>query len=185
MIKFMKKLIKLVIKTAAVCGTIAAAVALLQKYVKIQSTCSCKQPENEDPASEASEDENMQKEAPSAEEAADDEDEADAISSDEATDSSSRRYISIRVRGKNSGVNIDIDKEQIKNDAAKLKESAAHITKSLISGSHAISEELEEAIETVKEEFTNEDEEACAAEPAGEDTQEEACADPVDSSIHL
>ena len=65
------------------------------------------------------------------------EEESDAISSDEATDSSSRHISNIHVTGQNSDVDINIDKGQLLDDAAKLVADAAHLTKNLRPGAHS------------------------------------------------
>ncbi len=141
MVKFMKKVTKLALKSAAICTGIAAGVAVLHKYVKIQSNCSGCGPK-EDDFDEDLEDENLEGEDIKATETADtkETEEDDAISSDEATDSSSRRYINIHVTGQNSDVDISIDKGQLFDDAAKLVADAAHLTKSLRPGSHNANE---------------------------------------------
>lgn len=85
------------------------------------------------------------------------EEESDAISSDEATDSSSRRYINIHVTGKNSDVDINIDKGQLLDDAAKLVADAAHLTKNLRSGSHSDKKADENKCEETTEEQAKDD----------------------------
>ena len=161
MVKFMKKVTKLALKSAAVCTGIAAGVAVLHKYVKIQSNCSGCGPK-EDNFDEDLEDETLNDEDIKATETADakeTEEESDAISSDEATDSSSRRYINIHVTGQNSDVDISIDKGQLLDDAAKLVADAAHLTKSLRPGSHN-AEEKKEADENTEETQNESDEDS-------------------------
>ncbi len=148
MVKFMKKGTKLALKSAVICTGIAAGVAVLHKYVKIQSNCNgCGS--KEDNFDEDLEDETFEDEDIKATETADTkETEADdAISSDEATDSSSRRYINIHVTGQNSDVDISIDKGQLFDDAAKLVADAAHLTKSLRLGSHNADEKEDADVE--------------------------------------
>lgn len=127
MADFMKKVTKLALKSAAVCAGVAASAALLHKYVKIQSNCSECGPSEDDFDEDRNEDDTTKNVDEAANTAS--EEESDAISSDEATDSSSRRYINIHVTGKNSDVDINIDKGQLLDDAAKLVADAAHLTK--------------------------------------------------------
>lgn len=129
MADFMKKVTKLALKSAAVCAGVAASAALLHKYVKIQSNCSECGPSEDDFDEDRNEDDTTKNVDEAANTAS--EEESDAISSDEATDSSSRRYINIHVTGKNSDVDINIDKGQLLDDAAKLVADAAHLTKNL------------------------------------------------------
>lgn len=152
MVKFMKKVTKLALKSAAICTGIAAGAALLHKYVKIQSSCSGCGPKEDDF------DEDKDDEASTTAEAAAEKDteaaeDSDEISSDEATDTSSRRYINIHVTGQNSDVDINIDKGQLFDDAAKLVADAAHLTKNLRPGSH----NAEEKEETAKEDEKTDD----------------------------
>ena len=135
MADFMKKVTKLALKSAAVCAGVAASAALLHKYVKIQSNCSECGPSEDDFDEDRNEDDTTKNVDEAANTAS--EEESDAISSDEATDSSSRRYINIHVTGKNSDVDINIDKGQLLDDAAKLVADAAHLTKNLRPGSHS------------------------------------------------
>ncbi len=158
MVKFMKKVTKLALKSAAICTGIAAGVAVLHKYVKIQSNCSGCGPK-EDNFDEDLEDENLEGEDIKETETADtkETEEDDAISSDEATDSSSRRYINIHVTGQNSDVDISIDKGQLFDDAAKLVADAAHLTKSLRPGSHNADEKKDADEENEDSHFSFED----------------------------
>lgn len=158
MVKFMKKVTKLALKSAAICTGIAAGVAVLHKYVKIQSNCSGCGPK-EDNFDEDLEDENLEGEDIKETETADtkETEEDDAISSDDATDSSSRRYINIHVTGQNSDVDISIDKGQLFDDAAKLVADAAHLTKSLRPGSHNADEKEDADEENEDSHFSFED----------------------------
>ena len=146
MVKFMKKVTKLALKSAAICTGIAAGAALLHKYVKIQSNCSGCGP-TEDDFDEDKEDETSTATETAAEKNAEAAEDSDEISSDEATDSSSRRYINIHVTGQNSDVDINIDKGQLFDDAAKLVADAAHLTKNLRPGSHNTEEKKDENTE--------------------------------------
>ncbi len=150
MVKFVKKVTKLALKSAAVCTGIAAGVALLHKYVKIQSNCSECGPKEDNFDEDLDEDTTKPTEEVKESEASDEE--SDAISSDEATDSSSRRYINIHVTSKNNDVDINIDKGKLVDDAAKLVSDAAQLTKKLRPGSHEEKEEKAEATEEKKEE---------------------------------
>ena len=127
MADFMKKVTKLALKSAAVCAGVAASAALLHKYVKIQSNCSGCGPSEDDFDEDRNEDDTTKNVDEAANTEASEE-ESDAISSDEATDSSSRRYINIHVTGQNSDVDINIDKGQLLDDAAKLVADAALLT---------------------------------------------------------
>lgn len=109
--------------------------ALLHKYVKIQSNCSECGPSEDDFDEDRNEDDTTKNVDEAANTAS--EEESDAISSDEATDSSSRRYINIHVTGKNSDVDINIDKGQLLDDCSKACADAAHLTKNLRPGSHS------------------------------------------------
>ena len=193
MVKFMKKLTKLALKSAAVCTGIAAGVALLHKYVKIQSNC-CECNSKEDNFDEDKDADETQTTDSGSETA---EDESDAISSDEATDSSSRRYINIHVTGQNSGVDINIDKGQLLDDAAKLVADAAHLTKNLMPGSHnaqakdeAFCEQEEDDsfcftdIDNDIEDLDIDDLDINDPDIDDPDTDDDAN-DPVNSSIHL
>lgn len=188
MVKFMKKLTKLALKSAAVCTGIAAGVALLHKYVKIQSNC-CGCNPKEDNFDEDKDTDETKKTDSCCETA---EDESDAISSDEATDSSSRRYINIHVTGQNSDVDINIDKGQLLDDAAKLVADAAHLTKNLMPGSHNAQAKDEAFCEQEEDDsfcFTDidndiEDLDIDDLDIDDPDTDDDAN-DPVNSSIHL
>lgn len=150
MVKFVKKVTKLALKSAAVCTGIAAGVALLHKYVKIQSNCSECGPKEDNFDEDLDEDTTKPTEEVKESEASDEE--SDAISSDEATDSSSRRYINIHVTSQNNDVDINIDKGKLVDDAAKLVSDAAQLTKKLRPGSHEEKEETAEETEEKNEE---------------------------------
>ena len=150
MVKFVKKVTKLALKSAAVCTGIAAGVALLHKYVKIQSNCSECGPKEDNFDEDLDEDTTKPTEEVKESEASDEE--SDAISSDEATDSSSRRYINIHVTSQNNDVDINIDKGKLVDDAAKLVSDAAQLTKKLRPGSHEEKEEKAEETEEKNEE---------------------------------
>ena len=155
MADFMKKVTKLALKSAAVCAGVAASAALLHKYVKIQSNCSECGPSEDDFDEDRNEDDTTKNVDEAANTAS--EEESDAISSDEATDSSSRRYINIHVTGKNSDVDINIDKGQLLDDAAKLVADAAHLTKNLRPGSHSDKKADENKCEETTEEQAKDD----------------------------
>ena len=146
MVKFMKKVTKLALKSAAICTGIAAGAALLHKYVKIQSNCGGCGPK-EDDFDEDKEEEASTATDTAAEQNTEAAEDSDEISSDEATDSSSRRYINIHVTGQNSDVDINIDKGQLFDDAAKLVADAAQLTKNLRPGSHNTEEKEDENTE--------------------------------------
>ena len=134
MARFVKNMTKLALKSVAVCSGIAAGAVLLHKYVKIQSNCSgCSK---EDDFDEDADEVMDEFDTSSDSDETSHEDESDAISSDEAADSSNRGYIKIHVSGKNSDVDINIDKERFLDDAAKLVSDAAQLTKNLMSASH-------------------------------------------------
>ena len=154
MADFMKKVTKLALKSAAVCAGVAASAALLHKYVKIQSNCSGCGPSEDDFDEDRNEDDTTKNVDEAANTEASEE-ESDAISSDEATDSSSRRYINIHVTGQNSDVDINIDKGQLLDDAAKLVADAAHLTKNLRPGAHSDKNADENKCEETAEEQTN------------------------------
>ena len=153
MADFMKKVTKLALKSAAVCAGVAASAALLHKYVKIQSTCSGCGPSEDDFDEDRNEDDTTKNVNESAN--TETEEESDAISSDEATDSSSRRYINIHVTGQNSDVDINIDKGQLLDDAAKLVAGAAHLTKNLRPGAHNAEKAEENTEETTQDDDSN------------------------------
>ena len=146
MADFIKKVTKLALKSAAVCAGVAASAALLHKYVKIQSNCSECGPSEDDFDEDRNEDDTTKNVDEAANTAS--EEESDAISSDEATDSSSRRYINIHVTGKNSDVDINIDKGQLLDDAAKLVADA---------GSHSDKKADENKCEETTEEQAKDD----------------------------
>lgn len=152
MADFMKKVTKLALKSAAVCAGVAASAALLHKYVKIQSNCSGCGPSEDDFDEDRNEDDTTKNVDETAN--TETEEESDAISSDEATDSSSRRYINIHVTGQNSDVDINIDKGQLLDDAAKLVADAAHLTKNLRPGTHNAEKAEENNCEKNTEETT-------------------------------
>ena len=156
MADFMKKVTKLALKSAAVCAGVAASAALLHKYVKIQSNCSGCGPSEDDFDEDRNEDDTTKNVDEAANTEASEE-ESDAISSDEATDSSSRRYINIHVTGQNSDVDINIDKGQLLDYAAKLVADAAHLTKNLRPGAHSDKKADENKCEETAEEQTNDD----------------------------
>lgn len=153
MADFMKKVTKLALKSAAVCAGVAASAALLHKYVKIQSNCSECGPSEDDFDEDRNEDDTTKNVDEAANTAS--EEESDAISSDEATDSSSRRYINIHVTGQNSDVDINIDKGQLLDDAAKLVADAAHLTKNLRPGAHNAEKAEENTEETTQDDDSN------------------------------
>lgn len=140
MAKFVKSMTKLALKSVAVCSGIAAGAVLLHKYVKIQSNCSgcSKEDDFDEDADEVMDEFDTSFDADETSH----EDESDAISSDEAADSSNRGYIKIHVSGKNSDVDINIDKERFLDDAAKLVSDAAQLTKNLMSASHFASDDI-------------------------------------------
>lgn len=150
MVKFVKKVTKLALKSAAVCTGIAAGVALLHKYVKIQSNCSECGPKEDNFDEDLDEDTTGTTEE--VKDTATSEEESDAISSDEATDSSSRRYINIHVTSQNNDVDINIDKGKLVDDAAKLVSDAAQLTKKLRPSSHDEKKENPEETEEKSEE---------------------------------
>ena len=195
MADFMKKVTKLALKSAAVCAGVAASAALLHKYVKIQSNCSECGPSEDDFDEDRNEDDTTKNVDEAANTAS--EEESDAISSDEATDSSSRRYINIHVTGQNSDVDINIDKGQLLDDAAKLVADAAHLTKNLMPGSHnaqakdeAFCEQEEDDsfcftdIDNDIEDLDIDDLDINDPDIDDPDTDDDAN-DPVNSSIHL
>ncbi len=162
MVKFINKVTKLALKGAAVCTGVAAGAAVLHKYVKIQSNCSgcgSKEINFDENLYDAPPEEDEDINTASTADTNETEEESDAISSDEATDSSSRRYINIHVAGKNSNVDINIDKEHLLDDAAKLVSEAAHLTKSLRPGSHS-AEETKNADEESKKTQSESDEDS-------------------------
>ncbi len=149
MVKFMNKVTKLALKTAAVCTGIAAGAALLHKYVKIQSNCGeCKS--KEDNFDEDLDGGNETINAAGSANTKENAEEFDAISSDEATESSNRRYINIHVTSQDSDVDISFDKGQLFDDAAKLVSDASQLAKNLKPGPHNSEEKADANAENEK-----------------------------------
>ncbi len=149
MVKFMNKVTKLALKTAAVCTGVAAGAALLHKYVKIQSNCGeCKS--KEDNFDEDLEAGNETINAAGPANTTENGEEFDAISSDEAAESSNRRYINIHVTSQDNDVDISFDKGQLFDDAAKLVSDASQLAKNLKPGSHNSEEKADANAENEK-----------------------------------